>query len=122
MCETHHSLANINKYSPSDEHIEEMEALLKNTALNSIDKMHLSFGLARAYENTNQFEKSFQYLVKGNALIRSAKEYSTANSGYIFTQIKQFFDGLPDTSLTQKNNMMCCRFSSLECHGQAQAR
>lgn len=67
--QAHFTYASINKYETSeDEHIKMMLKLYENTSLNEGSKIHLSFSLAKAFEDIKDYSKSFYYLKIGNDL------------------------------------------------------
>jgi Tfp pilus assembly protein PilF len=69
-----------------------MEALLQRPDLPDQDKMQLNFGLAKAYEDLKQYEKSFTHVVQANRLKRLSFDYATAQDEAIFTGLKKSFD------------------------------
>lgn len=92
----------LRKYSGTEAHISEMENLLLQHEMPEEQKMHLSFGLGKAHEDSGNYEKAFYYLQKGNALKRNTYSYSPEETEVEFKLIKKTFN----TAFIQ-NNTQC---------------
>ena len=89
----HRHLSSMLKYkSINDPHLKEMKKLLESKALSKEDRIQLSFGLAKAYEDVKSYKDSFRYLKEGNSLFRKTIDYSTEKRTNFFTALKQNFD------------------------------
>ena len=76
--EAYYSLANLKIYSFSGDEIARMHELEESTNLSHMDRVHLCFALGKAYEDRKDFEASFRYYERGNALKRMQNTYDAA--------------------------------------------
>ena len=68
-------LANIKKHRFRDEDIEQMRRLEAEPETSLVDRYQLCFALGKALEERRQYEESFGYYARGNALKRSELNY-----------------------------------------------
>ncbi|MDA7428343.1 sulfotransferase [Primorskyibacter aestuariivivens] len=66
------------KLAKGDPTIREMQKLFAYPGLNDAGRIHLGFALAKAMEDSGQFDKVFAYLRRANALQRKAFPYDPA--------------------------------------------
>ncbi len=102
--EVHRNLALIKKHTAHDRDIQAMENVFKKPRISPDQKMHLAFGLGKAFEDIKQYDKAFEFLALGNALKRDSFTYNLDRDGEIFTNIKAVFD----RSLFAKYNNTGC--------------
>jgi len=69
------SLANLKTYRFGDEEIARMRADEAAPDTAPVDRYHLCFALGKAFEDSGQFEESFRYYERGNALKKSVSRY-----------------------------------------------
>jgi tetratricopeptide (TPR) repeat protein len=69
------SLANLKTYRFSDDQIERMRAEEAASGVQSDDRVHLCFAVGKALEDQGEFEQSWQYYERGNALKRAQSLY-----------------------------------------------
>jgi tetratricopeptide (TPR) repeat protein len=69
------SLANLKTYRFSDEQIALMQTEVARDGVKRVDRYHLCFALGKALEDREQYEESFRYYARGNALKRSEVRY-----------------------------------------------
>ena len=69
------SLANLKTYRFEDAELEQMRSAEANAATALVDRYHLCFALGKALEDRSQYEKSFAYYARGNALKRPETHY-----------------------------------------------
>jgi tetratricopeptide (TPR) repeat protein len=69
------SLANLKTYRFQDQELQQMHAAEAAASTAEIDRYHLCFALGKALEDRQQYEESFEYYARGNALKRSASRY-----------------------------------------------
>ena len=69
------SLANLKTYRFTDGELERMITAESAPSTGAEDRYHLCFALGKALEDRGQFEQSFRYYSRGNALRRSGSEY-----------------------------------------------
>ena len=67
------SLANLKTYRFEDEELEQMRAAEPSASL--VDRYHLCFALGKALEDRQDYERSFEYYARGNALKRGESHY-----------------------------------------------
>ena len=69
------SLANLKTYRFEDSELQQMIAAESAAATSAVDRYHLCFALGKALEDRHQYEKSFEYYARGNALKRAESHY-----------------------------------------------
>lgn len=73
------NLAAVRPFVAGDPYLTALEALAKDpAAFSTVDRIHLHFALAKAYENTDRPESAFQQLLMGNGLERQRIVYDEA--------------------------------------------
>jgi len=92
-CEAYYSLANLKTYAFSDAEITAMQQQQDSPQLSHMERVHLSFALAKAYEDREDFTRSFSYYQQGNQLKKAQSGYSAekmtqelANQRTFYTQ------------------------------------
>ena len=73
--EAYWSLANLKTYRFTDAEIERMRAAQAAPGTSTVDRYHLCFALGKALEDRGEFEQSFEFYSRGNALKRAASGY-----------------------------------------------
>lgn len=84
-------VALLEQHTSYSDDIRAMEALFLRDALNDLDRMHIAFGLAKAYEDLRDYKRAFACLGDGNRLRRAMIDYSITNDQRDFEAIKQGF-------------------------------
>ena len=74
-CDAWYSLANLKTYRFDDDQIHTMLELDKNPHLAGQDRVYLQFALGKAFEDKNEFDKSFFHYSKGNDIKRNQVQY-----------------------------------------------
>jgi tetratricopeptide (TPR) repeat protein len=69
------SLANLKTYRFSQNEIAHMRAEEAAAAAHPVDRYHLCFALGKAFEDRNDYEESWQFYQRGNALKRTESRY-----------------------------------------------
>ena len=87
----HRHLSSMVKYKKDNEHFKTMLSLIDNKNLLKEDKMHICFGLSKAFEDIKEYKKAFSFLSKANNLHREDIKYSTQNSKNHFKTVKRIF-------------------------------
>lgn len=81
-----------NRFAADDPHLAAAEAFAGEPAsLSQEDRMHLHFGLAKAYDDLGQRERSFGQLVEGNRLKRDQITYAEAEVLGFMRRCRGFF-------------------------------
>ncbi|HET9108337.1 MAG TPA: sulfotransferase [Steroidobacteraceae bacterium] len=73
--EAYWSLANLKTYPFTDEELEHMRTAEAEPLASDADRYHLCFALGKALEDRAQYEASFEYYDRGNALKRATSGY-----------------------------------------------
>ena len=66
----------VHKYSENDPHLNEMIKKINDDDLNNIEKIHLYYGVHKAYEDLKDYENAFKFLKKGNELLKQETKYN----------------------------------------------
>jgi tetratricopeptide (TPR) repeat protein len=69
------SLANLKTYRFTDSDIAKMQSLEADAGLTSVDRYHLCFAIGKALEDRDEYQESFRYYSKGNALKKQENRY-----------------------------------------------
>ena len=84
----------IHKYkNKDDEHLKLMEGKL-NKINDKENLQHLFFALGKAYEDLNEYKKSFEYLNKANEIADKKFSYDINEQNELFNNIKKLFQNL----------------------------
>ena len=73
----HFHLSQLNKFKKNDPRIPEMLTILRQKKLYLTDRINLNFALAKAYEDSKDFDNQFTYLNEANSLRK--KEFELYN-------------------------------------------
>jgi len=84
-------LTGVRKQVSCDSEFKAMEALYKKPGLPTEDRMHLAFGLGKACEDLEQYDKAFEFFRQGNKNKRSLTPYSIAEDVDYFGRLKSTF-------------------------------
>jgi len=87
-------ISRMTSYKEKDEHIAEMEEKLDKLKLNDFQKIPLYFSLGKAYEDTKNYQKAFQYIETGNRIKKKLLNYSLKNEIKSFKELRNFFEEL----------------------------
>lgn len=90
--ETYWSLANLKVFRFSDEDVENMLKQIIPEGGDPDDQGHLAFALGKAYEDRKDFDKSFEFYQKGNAIRRHHHRYDPKINIYDTVRQIKFFD------------------------------
>jgi tetratricopeptide (TPR) repeat protein len=91
FCKAHWSLAQLRRQTKSNNHIERMEGLLRQMPNDDEAKTFLHNGLAKEYEDIQDFESAFRHLSAGKSLVRNSMEYSLSEDQRIFDAVEETF-------------------------------
>ena len=73
--EAYYALSNLKTYRFSADEIEEMLALEQREELGPASKVHMAFALGKAFEDEQDYPRSFAYYAQGNRLKRQQSNY-----------------------------------------------
>ncbi|HNP63665.1 MAG TPA: sulfotransferase [Woeseiaceae bacterium] len=90
--QAHFNFSGIHKYRDrSDPHIDQMLGLYQKVNLPTDGKIHLAFGLAKAFEDLGDYAEAFGYLQSGNDLRRSEFHYDIESDRSLIRSIIECF-------------------------------
>jgi len=85
------ALSNNKKFVDYDDDIRSMESLYSSESISDEQKMHLAFGLGKAYEDIGEYQKSMEFVLQATRLKRASFDYSISESEELFRNIKATF-------------------------------
>ena len=91
--EAHRALSRITKYTSDEEHFNILKNLYKNFKSNNLEhKINLSFSLGKAYEDLEDFDKSFDHYQEANKLFKNKIKFSLKEEKLKFQEIKDTYN------------------------------
>jgi len=84
-------LAYNKKFSDYDDDLRAMEVFYNQDGISNEQKMHLAFGLGKAYEDIGKYQESFNFVIEANRLKRASIKFYITRERDIFSQIKNLF-------------------------------
>ena len=94
-------LSRFTKYKKNDLHLVDMEERLEKIDLSDFNKANILFSLGKAYEDINEFKKSYDSLEKANSLMKKITKYNFNDDDNIFQSLIKIFDNF---NFEQKKN------------------
>ena len=98
-------LSTVKHFHDGDAEIQQMQQLLKKDNLTDNDRLHLNFALAKAYEDTGNYDSAFFCLTEGNRLRKEELNYDFSAAWALFVKIKAAFaqavPGLSDPNASE---------------------
>lgn len=85
------NLSTMKKYKPGDHQIVVMKNLYATEKLSESNRVHLSFALAKAYDDIGEYGKAFNYLVEGNRLRKKELNYNIDTDKRLIAKILSIF-------------------------------
>lgn len=92
--EAHRYLSRIKKHRAYDDEIRKMEDLYTGGKVSGQQRMHLAFGLGKAFEDLKEYQKAFDYIMEGNRLKRATYTYSLSEVAGVFKRIQEVFSAI----------------------------
>ena len=65
----------VHKYKENDPHLNEMLKKVNDDDFNNLEKVHLCYGIHKAYEDIGDYKNAFKFLKKGNELLKKESKY-----------------------------------------------
>ncbi len=90
--ETYRVFSASHKFRPDDPLLAQMQKRWNDADLGDRDRMNLGFALAKALEDSKQYEKVFTYLKPANDLMRKAFPYDVNSRALEIEKVKAAFD------------------------------
>ena len=66
----------VHKYVENDPHLNEMLKKISDVDLNNLEKIHLYYGVHKAYEDIQDYKNAYKFLKIGNELIKKETKYN----------------------------------------------
>ena len=110
----HKILSTLINYSEDSGNLDEMKKLTNNEVFEKFSftqKAEIFFALSKAYEDKNNYEKSFNFLNKGNSLIEKNYNKTLNNVEKLFDNIIKLFETIDikyPKKLEDKKNIFIC--------------
>jgi tetratricopeptide (TPR) repeat protein len=92
--EAHHHLSSVTKYDELTQHVVQMQNLHQGKSITEEQRCHLSFALAKVFEDLNNLDESFSYLVIGNTLRKNQLGYDIKKDIELFRLLKNTYSML----------------------------
>ena len=89
--EAYRHLAQVRRHSRHDPIIVDMLTAYQDPRAGDDQRMHLAFGLGKVFEDLEDFEKSFDFIMEGNRLKRSSYDYDPERDREFFRDLKGVF-------------------------------
>ncbi len=87
----HYYLSCALKHHDYDDTIRAMETFYARDDISSEQRMHLAFGLGKAFEDLIEHNRSFAYILEGNRLKRASYQYRIKEDIELYDKIKDVF-------------------------------
>jgi len=97
--EAHRHLTLMKKFASKDEQYLKMWNLYLDENISEEQRCHINFGLAKAYEDLEDFEQAFAHYSEGNALRKKLLNYDINLDVELFKQIKSNYPRIVKNSL-----------------------
>ena len=65
----------MHKYNKDDPHLNDMLKKVNDDNFNNLEKIHLCYGIHKAYEDIKDYKNAFKFLKKGNKLLKKESNY-----------------------------------------------
>lgn len=88
FAEAHRHLSAVKRFHPFDRQFDTMRNLLLDKDITEEQLIHINFGLAKAYEDIEDFSKAYKHYINGNKLLKNALGYNINQDFLIFEQIQ----------------------------------
>jgi len=85
------NISSMTHYTELNDDIQAMRALLEKNETTDAQRMELYYGLAKAYEDLQRYDQSFECLQRGSRLKRKTIDYSSESTKNYFSKIRESF-------------------------------
>ncbi|MFE8073334.1 tetratricopeptide repeat protein [Marinobacteraceae bacterium S3BR75-40.1] len=92
FAEAHYHLSQAHDFRQNASELDDMEQLFQKNDLSVDQKIQLGFGLGKAYEDRQDYERAFDCFAESNRLMRDTYSYSVDDDLALFEAIKGYFD------------------------------
>ncbi|MFL2583428.1 MAG: tetratricopeptide repeat protein [Gammaproteobacteria bacterium] len=97
--EAHRHLTSMKKFDAKDAQYSKMLELYRDETISEEQRCHINFGLAKAFEDLEDFEQAFSHYSEGNAFVKKMLSYNINQDVELFTQIKSNYMRIEKNSL-----------------------
>ena len=97
--QAHRHLAALKKFDTCDEQYSEMLNQYADANISEEQRCHINFGLAKACEDLQDFEKAFEHYSEGNMLRKKLLKYDISQDIELFKKIKSSYPNIVQHSL-----------------------
>tara|TARA_B100000795_G_scaffold161383_1_gene121268 strand:- start:691 stop:2205 length:1515 start_codon:yes stop_codon:yes gene_type:complete len=97
-------ISSLIKYSKNDPHFLNMKEKLNDEKINRLHKVYLHFGVAKAYEDLENFDKFIEHIKKGNEIRKNISGYNIKSHIDLINKIKLIFKDINFSDFILKNN------------------
>ena len=97
--EAHRHLSVMKTFNEQDAQFLQMQALCLEVSCSDEQQCHLSFALAKAFEDLGDFKQAFKYYSKGNLLRKKYLEYDISQDIELFNKLKANYSKIKENSL-----------------------
>ncbi|MBL4691834.1 MAG: tetratricopeptide repeat protein [Magnetovibrio sp.] len=104
IAEAHKNLALMKKHKEYDQDLENMESFFGRPGVSEDQKMHLAYGLGKAFDELHRYDEAFEYLAFGNKTYRASYDYNSQQDLDYFNHIKEVFNA---SLFETRKNMGC---------------
>ena len=97
--EAHRQLSGMKTFTEQDTQFLQMQALSLEVSCSDEQQCHLSFALAKAFEDLGDFKQAFKYYSKGNLLRKKYLKYDISQDIELFNKLKANYSKIKENSL-----------------------
>lgn len=96
-------ISRFTKYEKDNSHLQQMEKRNEINDLNDNSKINLYFALSKAYEDIQDFQKSYDFMKKANHLTNNKFYYNKENDDLLINDLKKNFEKLDDIKANNRS-------------------
>lgn len=100
--QSYRNLSRVKKFVSQDEHYKKMLELHASESASDEQRCAISFALAKACEDTEDFEQAFKYYAEGNKLRKMLLNYDKIQDEKLFSQIRSSYPQIEQNSLNSE--------------------
>ena len=100
FAEAHRRLSILKRFSSRDEQCAKMQALYNDANISDEERCHINFGLAKAFEDLQDYAQAYVHLSEGNAIRKKLLNYDIRQDVELFSQLKASYQHIAKTRLT----------------------
>ena len=101
--DAHFNLSQIKNFIKEDKQFVQLQDLYLDQNLDNEQRCQICFALGKAFEDLNQFDKSFKYYCEGNAHREKSIIYDTSQDIKLFNQLKKSYPNIKKSTLKTAN-------------------